>query len=149
LYGAAVVLFASFGIAMLVATLFGSGAILWTGRAVHATERDGIITYVYKGTSYTMDDSGSFATRGLTVYLDPSNPSTAVVDTTAKRALDASFVLGPFAASAAFLAGGLVHRRRVRSRLEADRLSVAGEVFGQGLDPDVVSRLLGRHPPGP
>ena len=115
--------------------------VLWTGRAVHAQERDGVVYYVVNGETYTVDDPGSHRNGSTTVYLNPDTPSNAVLDSTVDRLLDVVTIGVPFATAPVLIVVGSLRQRRRRRRR-------AGESSGHGLDSDVVRQLRERRDRG-
>lgn len=121
------------GTIYLTGLLSSTAGLLWTGQAVHATETDGLIVYSYNGKSFTIDDTGSYRTGPLTVYVDTGNPKNATVDRMVPRISEAFFVVAPYTASVAFGIFGLVRWRRRRLELaEGKTRGVHGFGFDEG-----------------
>jgi hypothetical protein len=93
----------------LLALLIGfqsPDSVLWTGQHVTGTEQRGIVYYRWQGQSYTLDASGYDSSNAVSIYLDPADPSHAVLDNVADR-LAAIMLIGvPAAAGAALLVVG-------------------------------------------
>lgn len=125
--------FALAGTIYLTGLLTSTAGLIWTGHAVHATETDGIINYSYRGKGFTIDDTGSFRSGPLTVYVDPGDPGNAVVNRIVPRISEEFFVVAPYAASVAFAVIGLVRRaRRKRRVVEGKKAGAYGFGFGEG-----------------
>lgn len=84
--GLAVVLFA-FALLAVLLLLQSSDSVLWTGQRVIGTEQGGIVTYRWHGYSYSLDAQGSGSSNAVSVYLDPGNPSNAIIDNGFNRAV--------------------------------------------------------------
>ena len=82
--GLAAVLFVFALLAVLVG-LQSSDSLLWTGQHVTGTEQQGLIYYRWQGQSYSLDAQGYGSSQAVSVYLDPGDPSHAVVDNVADR----------------------------------------------------------------
>ena len=109
------------GLLALVSELQSPTSVLWTGRAVTAEDRGGVIQYSVNGVNYTLIDNAEPAgapAHAVSVYYDPSKPNLALADNAATRWFDGTFVAVPF-----LLAAGV--------------LLAAGPTggFGQGFDP--------------
>ena len=147
-----------FGTAFLLVLFTGNTGLLWTGKAITGQETGGVIQYQYRGTHYSIDDVGSDRSGTRTVYIDPSNPQSAVIDTTNARVTNAATVLVPYGLAALLVVFGLINRNRRRRRLISSRERQGAEAYGLGLDPSTVGNLLaqqraagrqaGRAPPG-
>lgn len=100
--------------------------LLWTGHRVTATEQGGIVTYRWHGQPYSLNASGNGSSTSVSVYLDPADPSTAIIDNVADRTLVASLIGAPAAGGVILLAAGLSRnyrwdRRRARRARELQR----------------------------
>ena len=74
----------------LLAVLLGLQSpdrVLWTGQQVVGTEQGGIVTYLWHGQSYSLDVPGYGSSKAVSVYLNPGDPSQAMVDNTFDRAV--------------------------------------------------------------
>jgi hypothetical protein len=120
-----------------------SDKLLWTGKTVVGSERNGLVYYYWQGVSYTIDVPGYGNKPRETVYLSPSDPAGGIINSNPRRILDGLFILGPLVLGGGVLGLG-VWRRRSERRNDGDRGG-----FGTGLDPTVVDRLLEqiRQPP--
>jgi hypothetical protein len=118
--GLAIALFV-FALLAVLLELQSPDLLLWTGHRVTGTEQGGIVSYRWHGQPYSLNASGYGSSKSVSVYLDPANPGTAMVDNVADRALVASLVGGPVAGGVILLVVGLTRnyrwdRRRARSR---------------------------------
>src|SRR6201987_2388166 len=82
--GGAVVLLVFALLAVLVG-LQSPDSLLWTGQQVTGTEQQGGVYYRGQGQSYSLDVWGYGSSKAVSVYLDPGNPSHAVVDNIGNR----------------------------------------------------------------
>jgi hypothetical protein len=133
------------GTILLIVTLNSIGGLVWTGTAVHGTEQQGIVLYRYHGVNYSIDDAGSSRTGPRTVYVDPHDPSRAVLNTRASGWLQNATVGVPYVLAAAFALESV--RRKVGYRRRRRLLSTSPDrdTFGYGLDPETVNRLRARQ----
>jgi len=119
--GAAVVLL----VFALLAALLGlqsPDSVLWTGQHVTGTEQRGLVYYRWQGQTYTLDVQGFGSSKAVSVYLNPGDPSQAMVDNVGDRVLAGSFVLGPAAAAVVLLViGGTRNYRWQRRKLKRAR----------------------------
>jgi hypothetical protein len=96
--------------------------VLWTGQHVVGTEQRGIVSYSWHGESYSLDVPGYGSSKAVNVYLEPGDPSQAMVDDVADRVLPAVFILGPVAGAVVLLvAGGTRKYRWQRQQLKRAR----------------------------
>ena len=144
--GVALVVFV-LGCGFLLADLLSPSTLQWTGQAVRGTERVGIVYYSFRGQEYTLDDPASAHVTSRTVYVDPSNPSNAMLDNTLNRAVDIATVGGSYVLSALLVAVGFARRGRRRRKRRLGTRDSRG-TFGEGIDPDTVARLLARQRQG-
>jgi hypothetical protein len=135
---------AALGTIFLVLTLNSIGGLVWTGTAVHGTEHNGMVLYRYHGTNYSVDDSGSTRSGPRTVYIDPSNPGRAVLDTAASEALQTSVVAIPFALALGFALHSVRRKWRYNRRFRLVN-NTDSQTFGYGLDAETVNRLRARQ----
>jgi hypothetical protein len=109
----------------LLAVLLGLQSpdrVLWTGQQVIGTEQGGIVTYSWQGQSYSLDVPGYGSSQAVSVYLNPGDPSQAVVDNTFDRVVAALLVLGPAAGAIVLLVlGGTRNYRWFRRKLKLVR----------------------------
>ena len=103
--GLAAVLFAFALLAVLIG-LQSTDSLRWTGQQVTGTEQQGLVYYRWQGQSYTLDIPGYGSSRTVTVYLDPGDPSHAVVDNVFDRVVAVLLVGVPVAGGVALLAAG-------------------------------------------
>ena len=119
--GAAVVLLVFALLAALVG-LQSPDSVLWTGQQVTGTEQQGLVYYRWQGQSYSLDVPGSGSSKAISVYLNPGDPSQAIVDNVLDRVLAALFVLGPAAGAVVLLViGGTRNYRWQRRKLKLAR----------------------------
>jgi hypothetical protein len=143
LYPVAGALLVVLGTCLLVSALMSPSVVLWTGTPVRATEQGGIVQYTFRGANYTLNDTGSsYGPR--TVYVDPSNPNRAMLDSVGSRAFDATTVAGPFVLAAGFFAAGFIRKGRNRRRFAAER-QTGTAAFGQGFDSEVIAQVVARR----
>ena len=116
--GAAVVLVV-FALLALLVGLQSSDRVLWTGQQVVGTEHQGIVTYWWHGQSYSLDEPGFGSARAVSVYLDPADPSNAMVDSVVDRTVAGVLILGPVVAAVVLLVlGGTRNYRWFRQKLK-------------------------------
>jgi hypothetical protein len=119
--GGAVVLLVIALVAVLL-ELQSPDRVLWTGQHVVGTEQGGIVSYRWHGQSYSLDVPGYGSSKAISVYLDPGDPSQAMVDNVADRVLAAVFILGPAAGAVVLLVvGGTRNYRWQRRNLKLAR----------------------------
>jgi hypothetical protein len=130
---------ALFVFALLAALLElqSSDAVRWTGQRVTGTEIGGIVSYRWDGQTYSLDAPGYGSAKAVSVYLDPADPSNAMLDNPFLRLVESSLVVVPVAGGVALLGAGLTRRRRWERR----QLRVAPKT-GQVLDQEFVTRHL-------
>ena len=134
--GLAAVLFI-FALLAVLLELQSSDAVRWTGQHVTGTETGGIVSYRWDGQSYSLDAQGYGSAKAVGVYLDPADPSNAIVDNTFLSLLEGALVAVPVAAGVTLLVLGLTRRRRWERRQQR----VAPKT-GQVLDQEFVTRHL-------
>ena len=116
--GAAVVLVV-FALLALLVGLQSSDRVLWTGQRVVGTEHQGIVTYWWHGQSYSLDEPGFRSARTVSVYLNPADPSNAMVDSVLDRTVAGVLILGPVVAAVVLLVlGGTRNYRWFRQKLK-------------------------------
>jgi hypothetical protein len=119
--GGAVVLLVFALLAALVG-LQSPDSVLWTGQQVTGTEQQGLVYYRWQGQSYSLDVPGSASSKAIGVYLNPGDPSQAIVDNVLDRVLAGLFVLGPAAGAVVLLViGGTRNYRWQRRKLKLAR----------------------------
>ena len=112
--GLAVTLFLFALLAVLVG-LQSPDSVLWTGQHVTGTKQRGVVYYRWQGQSYTLDASDYGSSNAVSVYLDPGDPSHAMLDNAADRVAAALLVGVPVAGGVALLvAGGTRNHRWAR-----------------------------------
>jgi hypothetical protein len=145
--GAIALLLCVLGVLALLLELQSPTAVLWTGRAVVAEDRGGVVLYPVNGHNYTLimpNEPANTPAHRVTVFLDPSNPTAALADSASTRWFDAAFVSTPFIVAGALFALALMRNsRRVRWRSQQARSRGGG--FGQGFD---VEQFRTRQPRG-
>lgn len=140
-FGWVALVLAVIGSAFLQGLLTSTAGLIWTGHAVHGRETGGILYYTYRGQSFSYDVPGSDRSGPVTVYIDPTDPSSyTAYDGAAARISEAGSVLGPYTAAVVVMVGGIWRRRRINRRLR--EAINAHEDFGWGLDPAIVARML-------
>jgi hypothetical protein len=97
---------------MVLLELQSPDLLLWTGHRVVASEQGGIVSYRWHGQGYSLNASGNGSSKAVSVYLDPADPGTAMIDNVADRALVASMIGGPIAGGVVLLAVGLTRNYR-------------------------------------
>lgn len=135
--GLAVALFVFTLLAALL-ELQSADAVRWTGQRVVGTEIGGIVSYRWHGQTYSLDAPGYGSAKAIGVYVDPGDPSNAMIDNPVARLIQGSLVIVPLAGGLAVLAVGLTRRWRWERR-KARAVSASG----RGLDPEWVARRLG------
>jgi len=128
------------GSLFLVAAVQSPSMLQWTGTAVRSAESGGLLYYTFHGQTYTLDVT-SPVLGSSTVYVDPADPSNAMLSNPLTRLTDIGSVGGPYAASLLLLTFGLT--RRARRRHLRDR--GLRQSFGSGLDQTTLGRLLDRQ----
>jgi hypothetical protein len=87
-------------------------AVRWTGQRVVGYEIGGIVSYRWHGQTYSLDAPGYGSAKSISVYLDPGDPSNAMIDNPISRTAEASLVLVPLAGGVVLLVVGLTRRWR-------------------------------------
>ena len=126
-----------FALLAVLLELQSSDAVRWTGQHVVGTEIGGIVSYRWHGQTYSLDAPGYGSAKAVSVYLDPANPSNALLDKPFLRVFEGSLVAVPLAGGAVLLVLGLTRRWRWERR----QLRAASRV-GHSLDQEFVSRHL-------
>ena len=119
----------------LLAVLIGfqsPDSVLWTGQHVTGTEQGGVVYYRWQGQSYSLDASGYGSSNAVSVYLNPSDPSQAVLDNVADRVAAVLLVGVPAAAGVALLVVGGTRnyrweRRNAKRTREDPRVRARGQ----------------------
>jgi len=96
--------------------------VLWTGHRVTGTEQGGIVTYRWHGQQYSLDARGFGSAPHVSVYLDPADPGSGMVDNLPDRILVSSFIGVPVAGGVALLVAGATRKsRRIRRKIRRVR----------------------------
>ena len=82
--GLAVALFVFTLLAALL-ELQSADAVRWTGQRVVGTEIGGIVSYRWHGQTYSLDAPGYGSAKAIGVYVDPGDPSNAMIDNPVAR----------------------------------------------------------------
>lgn len=91
--------------------------LMWTGQAVHGTERGGIVYYTWHGQSYNVDDMQGLGNgTNVTVYINPADPGTAVIDNPTDRMITYLVVGLPVLAGVGLLVMGATRKYRWQRR---------------------------------
>ena len=133
--GPAVALFV-FALLVVLLELQSPDRVLWTGHRVVGTEQRGIVFYRWHGQNYSLDVPGYGSSKAVSVYLDPGDPSQAMMDTAANRAPVVLLVGVPVAGGVELVAVGLGRGYRHKRR------KMRPASYGDGLDPEFVARHL-------
>jgi hypothetical protein len=113
--------------------------VLWTGTKVVGSEQGGIVLYDFRGQQYSLDGAGVDTRARVDVYLNPSDPSNAELNSVVNRVIDLGFTIIPFTLSLLVMLAGLYHRRAI----DKVRIREVRE-YGGGLDPEFVEAYLKR-----
>jgi hypothetical protein len=117
----AVVLF-GFAALALLAGLQSPDRVLWTGQGIVGTEHQGIVYYSWHGQSYSIDAPGNGSAQAVSVYLDPADPSQAMIDNIFDRVAAGLLILGPVVAALVLLVlGGTRNYRWYRRKIKLVR----------------------------
>jgi hypothetical protein len=118
-----------YGVVACVLLIFSIGAflvewqapdrVLWTGTKVVGTEHGGVVFYTVRGQHDSLDGNEFDNRARISVYVDPSHPDSAMLNSTPDRVVDVAAIVVPFGLSLLLLGIGL--NRRPRRRLD-DRL---------------------------
>jgi hypothetical protein len=116
--GLAVALFV-FALLALLVELQSPDRVLWTGQQVVGTEQRGIVSYQWQGQTYSLDAQGFGNSKAIGVYLDPGDPSQAMLDNVFDRVAAALLIGAPVAGGAVLLVvGGTRNYRWTRRKLK-------------------------------
>lgn len=131
-------------IVCLLASVLGLAAveqspdkILWTGNRVVGREEGGIVLYRYNGADTNLAVPGHASKAHYTLYVDKSDPDNVIPDSRTDRVIQAGFTLGPLLVAVLIISATLLTRRRQTRRLTESR-----DGYGQGINDDLVRRLL-------
>jgi len=129
--GPAVALFVFALLAVLVG-FQSPDSVLWTGQHVTGTEQNGVVYYRWQGQSYSLDASGYGSSNAVSLYLDPGDPSHAVLENATDRAAAVLLVGVPIAGGVALLiVGGTRNYRWARRNAKRDREDPRVQARGQ------------------
>ena len=121
-YVAGAVVLLVFALLALLVGLQSPDRVLWTGQQVVGTEQHGIVTYWWHGQSYSLDAPGFGSAKAVSVYLDPADPSQAMIDNIFDRVAAGLLILGPVVAALVLLVlGGTRNYRWFRRKLKLAR----------------------------
>jgi hypothetical protein len=106
----------------LLAGLQSADRVLWTGQGVVGAEHQGIVYYSWHGQSYSIDASGNGSAKAVSVYLDPADPSQAMIDNIPDRVVAGLLIVGPVVAALVLLVlGGTRNYRWFRQKIKLVR----------------------------
>lgn len=126
-----------FALLAVVLVLESPDAVRWTGQRVVGYEIGGIVSYRWQGQTYSLDAPGYGSAKAISVYLDPADPSNAMIDNPISRTAEASLVVVPLAGGVVLLVAGLTRRWRW-----ARRQRRTANAAGHGQHQDWVARQL-------
>ena len=119
--GLAVTLFV-FALLAVLLGLQSPDRLLWIGQQVVGTEQRGIVSYQWHGQTYSLDAPGYGSSTSITVYLDPGDPSQAMIDNIADRVAAILLIGVPVAGGVVLLVvGGTRNYRWTRRKLKRAR----------------------------
>ena len=96
--------------------------VLWTGQQVVGTEQRGIVSYQWQDQTYSLDAPGFGSSKDINVYLDPGDPSHAMIDNVVDRVVAVLLIGVPTAGGAVLLVvGGTRNYRWARRKLKRAR----------------------------
>ena len=111
-----------FALLALLVGLQSPDRVLWTGQQVIGTEQQGIVTYLWHGQPYSIAAPGNGSAKAVSVYLDPADPSQAMLDNVFDRVAAGLLILGPVVAALVLLVlGGTRNYRWFRRKLKLAR----------------------------
>lgn len=134
--GLAIALFI-FALLAVLLVLESPDAVRWTGQRVVGHEIGGIVSYRWQGETYSLDAPGYGSAKSISVYLDPGDPSYAMIDNPISRTVEASLVVVPLAGGVVLLVLGLTRRWRW-----ARRQRHAASAAGLGQHQEWIARRL-------
>jgi uncharacterized protein DUF3592 len=109
--GLAIALF-MFTLLAVLLVLESPDAVRWTGQRVIGYELGGIVSYRWHGETYSLDAPGYGSAKAISVYVDPADPSNAMIDNPITRLAESALVVVPLAGGVLLLVVGLTRRRR-------------------------------------
>jgi hypothetical protein len=115
LWSAAII--ATFGVIFLIVVLQSSDLVIWTGRCVPASFRDGLAYYVVQGEQYVAGDPSlpDSPPRRVTVCYQPNAPDQGYIVHPAAYWAEGGVVGVPLAAAAIVLLIGVIRAARITS----------------------------------
>jgi hypothetical protein len=129
------------GLLFAIAEIESTDFVLWTGKAVAATETGSIVSYSYAGIHYSFDAHDRQAYDPpipVVVYVDPHMPAAGVLNKPAARWAEATLVLAPFVAGIAVAMGATW---RSTQRLAASERTRARGEYGAGFPSGSIERI--------
>jgi hypothetical protein len=119
--GIAVALFV-FALLALLVGLQSPDRVLWIGQRVVGTEQRGIVSYQWHGQTYSLDAPGFGNANDIGVYLDPGDPSHAMIDNVFDRVATVLLIGVPVGGGVVLLVvGGTRNYRWTRRKLKRAR----------------------------
>ena len=109
-----------FALLAVVLEFLSPNIVEWTGQQITGSEQGGIVYYQWHGQSYTVDGPGNGSQKAITVYLDPGNPSHAMVNDVSDRIEAGMLVAFPAALGLTFLIVGGTRNYRWSRRARED-----------------------------
>lgn len=132
-------------IAGFIATVFLVAILLspngwkwWASVSVHGAEQGGVVSYSYRGQTYSLDDLNSTANGSRIVYLNPAHPNQAALSIQVTQISDSVVTGGPYLVCVCF---GVVAFRRHRTTVRRNA-SPDPDRFGDGIDSGTIRRIV-------
>lgn len=116
-FGAACFIFALLAVLLELQT---PNVVQWTGQTVTGSEQHGIVFYQWHGQAYTIDVPGAASQKAITVYLDPGDPSHAMINNVGDRVEAGLLVAFPAAVGVLLLVIGGTRNYRWSRRASED-----------------------------
>jgi hypothetical protein len=144
-YGALGVVFVLLGLGMIGLLVQSPDVNFVTGKTTTGIQTAKSVTFVVHGDTHVIHSAGTGSpiNKRVTVYYDPGNPDSAIVDSPWEWGPDLALIGVPFLIAAAFFTIGGLRVRHQEERRDAARLA-AEDDYGWGLDPEFVQRRLDR-----
>jgi Protein of unknown function (DUF3592) len=144
-YGAMGVVFVLLGLGIFGILAQSPDINFITGKKATGTQVGKSVTFTVHGINHVIHSAGTGSPIGkpVTVYYDPGNPDSAIVDSAWEWGPDLALIGVPLLIAAAFFILGGTRAMRVEERRDAARLEAEGD-YGWGLDPEFVQRRLDR-----
>jgi hypothetical protein len=111
-YGVAACALLVFAVFAFLIELQSADRVLWTGTKVVGSERGGVVFYTFQGRQNSFDGNNFDNRARINVYLDPSNPDSAMTNSVPDRIVDVAATVVPFGLSLLLLGVGLARRPR-------------------------------------